>query len=259
MLNVKPRLSSIFRQICANPATLVAALFIAIAAGTDANARPDLIDGDATIQASTASITELDTGGHVWLELAGYTPVAAVHPQPSSDLLGRLRGGFDLPLDLNPRVQSELNWFVRHPDYLERVFGRAQRYLPYIADEIEARGLPLELALLPVVESAYDPFAYSHGRAAGLWQIIPGTARRFGIRQNWWYDGRRDVVDATRGALEYLAYLHELMDGDWLLAIATRSRAVRQSLKSPSGITPRCHRSAPPTGFEAIPFAPATT
>ena len=97
---------------------------------------------------------------------------------------------------------------------VERVFTRAQRYLPFITAELEARDLPLELALLPIVESAYDPFAYSHGRAAGLWQIIPGTGRRFGIRQNWWYDGRRDAIDSTYGALDYLAYLHKFNKGD---------------------------------------------
>ncbi|MEX0976284.1 MAG: LysM peptidoglycan-binding domain-containing protein [Woeseia sp.] len=137
------------------------------------------------------------------------------------DLLSRLRTGFTLEPVMNRRVQTELDWFLRNPTYVVRVFERAQRYMPYIADELEARGLPLELALLPIVESAYDPFAYSHGRAAGLWQIIPGTATRFGIRQNWWYDGRRDVVDSTAGALSYLQYLNELMDGDWLLAVAS--------------------------------------
>ena len=96
--------------------------------------------------------------------------------------------------------------------------------------------MPLELALLPIVESAYDPFAYSHGRAAGLWQMIPGTAKRFGIKQNWWYDGRRDVVDSTRAALDYLEYLYEFNDGDWLNAIASYNsgegnvrRAVRRN------------------------------
>ena len=146
---------------------------------------------------------------------------ASAPPVDSDDLLAKLRNGFALQPVMNNRVQAELNWFVKHPDYLDRVFTRAQRYLPYITDELESRGLPLELALLPIVESAYDPFAYSHGRAAGLWQIIPGTASRFGIHQNWWYDGRRDVVDSTRGALDYLEYLHELMDGDWLHAIAS--------------------------------------
>ena len=139
----------------------------------------------------------------------------------SNDLLTRLRYGFDLDWDDNPRIQAELNWFVSHPDYLTRVFTRAQRYLPHITEELDRRDLPLELALLPIVESAYDPFAYSHGRAAGLWQMIPGTATRFGIKQNWWYDGRRDVVDSTRAALEYLAHLYDFNEGNWLNAIAS--------------------------------------
>ncbi len=137
------------------------------------------------------------------------------------DLLAELRRAFRLDYSDNRRIEAERNWYVRHPDYLERVFKRGERYLPYIRDQLERRGLPLELALLPIVESAFDPFAYSHGRAAGLWQMIPGTARRFGVRQTWWYDGRRDIVDATRAALEYLDHLHTLNDGDWLNAIAS--------------------------------------
>jgi len=151
---------------------------------------------------------------------------------PVDDLLRRLQNGFSLEPVMNRRVQAEINWLVRHPDYLDRVFTRAQRFLPYIADEIEKRGLPLELALLPLVESGYDPFAYSHGRAAGLWQFIPGTARRYGIRQNWWYDGRRDVVASTNGALNYLTHLHELMDGDWLLAVASYNSGEGNVLKA---------------------------
>ena len=168
----------------------------------------------------------------LWLELNGFQEVATTPAKAHNDLLQRLRQGFELAPVMNERVQAQLNWFVRNPDYLQRVFTRAQRYLPYVTDELESRGLPLELALLPIVESAYDPFAYSHGRAAGLWQIIPGTARRFGIRQNWWYDGRRDVVDSTRGALEYLAALHELMDDDWLLAIASYNSGEGNVLRS---------------------------
>jgi membrane-bound lytic murein transglycosylase D len=142
-------------------------------------------------------------------------------PAAPEDLLGRLRRGFELTYADNNRTAAELKWFVRHQDYLTRVFTRAQRYMPYIVAELERRDLPLELALLPIVESAYDPFAYSHGRAAGLWQMIPGTAKRFGVKQNWWYDGRRDIVDSTRAALDYLEYLVELNDGNWLNAIAS--------------------------------------
>ena len=142
-------------------------------------------------------------------------------PAEPYDLLTKLRFGFSIDREDNNRIAAERNWYVLHPDYLDRVFTRAQRYLPYITAELERRGLPLELALLPIVESAYDPFAYSHGRAAGLWQMIPGTARRFGIKQNWWYDGRRDVVDSTRAALDYLEYLYEFNEGDWLNAVAS--------------------------------------
>lgn len=152
----------------------------------------------------------------------------------TDDLLLRLRRGFSLERVANDRVQAELNWLMRNSEYVDRVFKRAQRFLPYITNELDNRGLPLELALLPIVESGYDPFAYSHGRAAGLWQFIPGTARRYGVRQNWWYDGRRDVVDATSGAINYLSYLHELMDGDWLHAIASYNSGEGNVLKAVS-------------------------
>jgi len=168
------------------------------------------------------------------------SPVAGIElestPAGPDDVLARLRRGFNLTYVDNNRTEAEKKWFVRHPDYLDRVFTRSQRYLPYIVDELVRRDLPLELALLPIVESAYDPFAYSHGRAAGLWQMIPGTAKRFGIKQNWWYDGRRDVVDSTRAALDYLEYLHKFNNGDWLNAIASYNsgegnvrRAVRRN------------------------------
>ena len=153
------------------------------------------------------------------LQMAWEPRVAPTFAPP--DILERLRKGFELSAEDNRRIDAELKWFVSHPDYLTRVFTRAQRYLPHITAELERRGLPYELALLPIVESAYDPFAYSHGRAAGLLQMIPGTARRFGIKQNWWYDGRRDIVDSTRAALDYLEHLREYNEGDWLNAIAS--------------------------------------
>jgi membrane-bound lytic murein transglycosylase D len=147
-------------------------------------------------------------------------PLGEPKPVGPANLIDRIRAGMVLPVPDQRRVRQELAWYSRHPDYLDRVLTRASAYLPHIVAEIHRRGLPMELALLPVVESAYDPFAYSHGRAAGLWQIIPGTGRRFGLKQNWWYDGRRDVVESTRAALDYLEYLHDFFDGDWEHAVA---------------------------------------
>ncbi len=136
------------------------------------------------------------------------------------DLFDRMRAGFAFDEVQEPAIDVQLAWFEHNPDYLERVFQRAQRYMYHIITEVEARGMPLEFALLPVVESAYEPFAYSRSRAAGLWQFIPDTGARFGLKRNWWFDGRRDVVESTRAALDYLQALHDQFNGDWLLAIA---------------------------------------
>jgi membrane-bound lytic murein transglycosylase D len=136
------------------------------------------------------------------------------------DLFVRLRGGFQLEDTDELQVDRELNWYANHPDYLERVWGRAEHYMHYIVGQLNARSMPLEIALLPVVESAFEPYAYSRARAAGLWQFIPGTGSNYGLKQDWWYDGRRDVVASTRAALDYLQSLHDEFNGDWLLAIA---------------------------------------
>jgi len=136
------------------------------------------------------------------------------------DLFDRMRAGFAFDEVQEPAIDQQLAWFEHNPDYLERVFQRGQRYMYHIITEVEARGMPTEFALLPVVESAYEPFAYSVSKAAGLWQFIPGTGVRFGLKQTWWYDGRRDVIESTRAALDYLQALHDEFNGDWLLAIA---------------------------------------
>jgi membrane-bound lytic murein transglycosylase D len=142
-------------------------------------------------------------------------------PQPDAgDLFERIRKGYSIPDVDHPSVDMELRWFVNHPNYLDRTFKRGERYLHHIVGEIEARGMPLELALLPVVESAFNPVAYSRARASGLWQFISETGRRYGLKQNWYYDGRRDVIASTSAALDYLQFLHDEFDGDWLLAVA---------------------------------------
>ena len=187
---------------------------------------------------ATLGAADLSGDGSADADDGASEPAAAAPAAESAppDLVAHLRSQFSIPPAGRAEVQKHADWYVRHVDYLERVFDRARPYLPHVAAEVEARGLPGELAFLPVVESAFDPFAYSHGRAAGLWQIIPSTGRHFGLKQNWWYDGRRDVLESTRVALDYLVYLHDLFDGDWLLAVAayncgqgTVARAIRRN------------------------------
>ena len=145
----------------------------------------------------------------------------ALESAAPTDVWQRIREGFSLAdTEDHPRLQRELDWYARHPDYMQRVAERATPYMYYVIDTIEENNLPSELALLPIVESAFQPFAYSHGRAAGIWQFIPSTGRRFGLEQNWWYDGRRDVHAATQAAVDLLETLNQQFDGDWLLALA---------------------------------------
>ncbi|HEY5680054.1 MAG TPA: LysM peptidoglycan-binding domain-containing protein [Pseudomonadales bacterium] len=136
------------------------------------------------------------------------------------DLWRDIRERFELAHSLDQkRVQQELRWLRENPRYLHNLKPRMERFLAYIHGEVAARELPGELALLPIVESALDPYAFSHGGAAGLWQFIPATAKRFGLQRNWWYDGRRDPIAATQAALDYLEYLHLLFE-DWHVAVA---------------------------------------
>ncbi len=132
----------------------------------------------------------------------------------------RLQEGMQLSAVDNARVKAQMKWYLNHKGYLQRVMERARPILPFVLDELEKRNLPSELALLPIVESAYQAFAYSHGRASGMWQIIPSTGRFLGLKQNWWYDGRRDIIESTHAAITYLDGLAQEFDGDWELALA---------------------------------------
>ena len=136
------------------------------------------------------------------------------------DVWQRIRDGFSMPDLAGPLVAEKTAWYVARPDYLKRVFERSRRYLYHIVEEIEKRGLPTELALLPMVESSFNPMAYSRAHASGLWQFIPGTGKRYELAQNWWYDGRRDIVASTSAALDYLKDVYD-MHGDWQLALAS--------------------------------------
>ncbi|UCH53653.1 MAG: LysM peptidoglycan-binding domain-containing protein [Pseudomonadota bacterium] len=144
----------------------------------------------------------------------------AATPQEYPDIWARIRAGFAMkPLE-GHLVQVHERWVVNNPDYLARMMDRSRLYLHFIVEEIEKRGLPTELALLPAIESAYQPLAHSRARAVGLWQFIAPTGRTYGLKMNWWYDGRRDVMESTRAALDYLEKLYNEFDGDWHLALA---------------------------------------
>ena len=152
------------------------------------------------------------------------TPVADLGPigadGGSGDLWDRVRGRMALDNPNNPRVDGRVRALQAQPDYLTRLSRRAQPYLHMIVREIEQRGMPMELALLPEIESGYNPRALSPKAASGMWQFIPSTGSRMGLAQNDWYDGRNDIVASTRAALTYLDTMHKDLGGDWALAIA---------------------------------------
>ena len=154
------------------------------------------------------------------------------------DVWQRIRQGFAMADLDNALVRSKTREYAANREYLQRMLDRSRIYLYHIVEEIEQRGLPTELALLPMVESAFNPMAYSRSHASGIWQFVPGTGKRFDLKQNHWYDGRRDIVDSTGAALDYLTQLHK-RHRDWHLALASYNwgenavaRAVAQNRKA---------------------------
>jgi len=133
----------------------------------------------------------------------------------------RMLSLYALPEIDNARIDREVNWYLRNPEYLSRIQERAEPYLYFILNELEAKNIPGELALLPVIESSFRPEAQSPAQASGLWQFIPPTGRLYGLKQNRWYDGRRDVVESTQAAATFLKELGETFNNDWFLALAS--------------------------------------
>ena len=137
----------------------------------------------------------------------------------SDDLWGRIKDGYAMPELKSNYVNSHTNWYASRPEYVQRMVQRSQKYLYHIVEEVQKRGMPTEIALLPMVESAFNPKAYSTSSASGIWQFIPSTGKNFGLKQNWWVDNRRGVTAATDAALTYLQKLHGMF-GSWDLALA---------------------------------------
>lgn len=152
---------------------------------------------------------------------------------PTDDLWVRLRNGFSMPNLNNDLVLHHQQWYQNRPEYLRRMVERSRRYMHHIVEELEKRGMPTELALLPMVESAFNPMALSRAQAAGLWQFIPSTGKTYRLEQDWWQDQRRDIVASTSAALDYLQTIYE-MQGDWHLALASYNwgeGAVRRAIQ----------------------------
>lgn len=145
---------------------------------------------------------------------------APVDPAQTDDVWERIRLQLSFPISDHERVKKRVQWYANQPNYMEIISRRADPFLYYIVTEIERRGLPVELALVPLFESDFNTTAYSDKHASGLWQLTPLIAKHFGVKINSWYDGRLDIVESTNAALDFLTYLHKRFDGNWLHAIA---------------------------------------
>lgn len=163
----------------------------------------------------------------------------------------RVSQGLDFALQHhNDAIQEQINWFSSNPEYMLQVTDRSAPFIYEIVAEIERRNLPLELALLPVIESAYNPTARSSANAAGLWQFMAGTAATFGLKRDWWYDGRNDPIASTNAALDYLERLNAQFDGDWLLTLAAYNAGEGTVLRA----IERNQRRDRPTDFWSLPL-----
>lgn len=213
--------------------------------------RPAVIDTPAAVaipapsstEGAKAPATKRETANPTALTKASASNEPILQTPRFNDLIERIQSGFAMPELDSKLVRQHERWIVGNPQYLNRVLDRGGKYLFHIVEELEARQMPMELALLPIVESAFNPQALSTAKAAGLWQFIPSTGRIYDLNQNWWTDQRRDVIESTRAALDYLQKLYELQDNDWFLALASynwgegavmRARKANEKRKQPT-------------------------
>ena len=177
-----------------------------------------LISGCQQITKHSLSELQYNTG---LSGLVSTCETAKLQNKNFNSVWNRMRSGFCFRNINSSRISEELKWMKKNKSFVYRSIDRSKPYLFHILSYLEKRNLPHELALLPMVESGFQPFAYSASRAAGIWQFIPPTAREYGLRMNWLYDGRRDVLESTKAATYFLRDMHRHFNGNWLLAIAS--------------------------------------
>jgi len=186
-------------------------------------------------------------------QAAGEAEVVVDAAVTDSDLWQRIKNGYAIPKIESDYTANHESWYASRPDYVKRMVLRSQKYLYHIVEEVEKRGMPTEIALLPMVESAFNPQAYSRSHASGIWQFIPSTGKSFGLKQDWWIDNRRDVTAATNAALTYLQKLH-VMFGTWDLALAAYNAGegtVKRAIE-------RNRKQGLPTDYASLTLPPET-
>ena len=226
---------------------ILAAVFYSMQATAETNATGVEIE---LIDESTASAIVGDPVQDLLVDIDANTNQNA---ESDNDLWARIKDGYAMPNVQSQYATNHEAWYASRPDYVKRMVERSQKYLFHIVEEVQKRGMPTEIALLPMIESAFNPQAYSTSKASGIWQFIPSTGKHFGLKQNWWVDNRRDVTAATNAALDYLQKLHSMF-GAWDLALAaynagegTVQRAIDKN-----------RRQGLPTNYESLSLPPET-
>lgn len=202
------------RRLC----LVVAAATLLSACGAVQNPSGSAADEGETDDGSLRAIGNRSAGARVNIEPGA---IATEEVREFATVWDRIGNGLQLSsLHDNERIDSQIAFYQENTEFLKTVSERANFFMYEIVEELERREMPMELALLPIIESGYNPNAAGSGNTVGLWQIIANTGRSLGLKQDWWYDGRRDPIASTSAALDYLQTLHQMFDGDWLLALA---------------------------------------
>lgn len=233
---------------------LLLALFAGHSAYAETNIAGDEITFSTAPESDVADVAaDIGDGMQMDLMLRNAPETGVPVSADNGDLLQRIRNGYGMDALHSPFTATHESWYAARPEYVKRMMDRSQRYLFHIVEEVQKRGMPTEVALLPMVESAFNPTANSTSKASGIWQFIPSTGKHFGLKQNWWMDNRRDVTAATDAALTYLQKLH-VMFGTWELALAaynagegTVQRAIERNRKK--GL---------PTDYQSLQLPPET-